>query len=134
MNRAFAIIVSFLFLWSGVTYGFSDLCCCTRDVCSFSERVNDNCESGQDDSGNLKRASHHNASGPCFLSHCTCQIKAFDLSEFESVLPEHQAVALPVAPTSFEGSLLMGHPVSDQIHAIRANPLNILLRTCSFLS
>ncbi len=134
MNRPLAIVLSFLLLWSGVAYGLSGMCCCTRDACSLSEQATDNCESGHHHSSNLGSAIHHDSNDRSFLTICTCRYSAFDPSDLESVTPGHQAVALPVALISSEGFFQTGPPISSQIYAFPANPLNILLKTCSFLS
>lgn len=133
MNRLLAIALSLLVLWSGSAYGLAGVCCCTDEVGGLSERVDDNCESSRHNSGNLRSMAHHNASDQCFLAHCSCQSRAFGLSEFESVLPEHQAVALPMTLVSSEGFFQASPPISTQIYTVPPKPLNLLLRTCSFL-
>jgi len=133
MNRAPAIIFSFLLFWASGAYGFSGPCCCSMTFGSSIECISD---------GVAVRDPSCNHDGPC--SECGCEsllsfrcvgeFKPLPASESESVRSEYQIFSLPVALVDVHDFLQKVRSIPRQNHSLRLNPTDLFLQTCSFLS
>lgn len=134
MSRALAPTLSFALLWSGAGYGLSDICCCTMGTYTAMEQMGYNCRSYHDHSSGLKRASDHDADCQCLGLRCEGQLGAFRLTAVESVAPGNQVATGPMGLLDVERALQAGPSMSVRIHSFPLHSLDLLLRTCSFLS
>jgi len=133
MNRAPAIIFSFLLFWASGAYAFSGPCCCSMEIGSSIECTGD---------GVAFRDPSCNHEGPC--NDCGCEsglsfvcvgeFKPLPVSEFESMRSGYQTFALPAALIDMHEFRQEFRPSQAQSHPFFLYPTDLFLQTCSILS
>jgi hypothetical protein len=134
MSRTLALIMSFMLLWAGEGCGLSDICCCTTAAYTSMERTGDNCGFYDDHVGGIQRDSDHHTGCQCLGLNCEDSGAALRLSQFESLLPYNQVAPWSTGMLNVELRHQNSLPLYGRIHFYPSNPLDLLLRTCTFRS
>lgn len=134
MNRAFVIILTLLFLWSGAADGTFALCCCKTEMSSLMDGPNNG--RGSDTEAFFcegHSCSHHGQHASCSFQ-CAKEPFVAGFSTFESLLSDHQISTFPSTLLHSENRLQTKWPISGQVCSFQDKPIDILLQTCSLLS
>jgi hypothetical protein len=135
MNRPITVIFMMLFVWANVASGLSGGCCCPVDTLDLIKCPDDGCRTGHHDSScNRKGAANPNCNDGCVSFRCTQNLSLARLSESETALPQHHALALPIAIIDGRESLKTAWLDPLQFLSRSEKPVSLLLQTCSFLS
>ncbi|MBI4965471.1 MAG: hypothetical protein HY913_19495 [Desulfomonile tiedjei] len=135
MNRPITVIIMLLFVWANAALGVSSGCCCPTDTRELIECADDSCRAAHHDSScKHKNAANHKCHDGCVSFRCPQDLSPARLTETESVLPQYQALALPVATIDARESLKTAWANTRPFLSHLEKPLSLLLQTCSFLS
>jgi hypothetical protein len=122
MNRPFVIILTLLFLWTGAVFGTSALCCCKMDTSSLIDGSDDGCGSDTEGFFCQRHVCSHSGLQGCW-SFCRAKAPLMaGLSDFETLLSDHQIFGFPGTLLHSDKLLQTRWPISGQVCSFQERP------------